>query len=401
MFTQILETMEQQSAAVLAEQENARALWFNEWAKFMRQAYHPGRAVIYTSFYAFPVELLAAFDVALFDFEIAGAMIGTTPLGVPTMLEAESRGCSMDMCSFHRLALGAFFQDYFPRPDLLLTTSYYCDQKGKANDIAARLCGAEPLLLDTPSSITTESVRYVESQLRHIAARVGEVAGQRLDEDRLKECIRSANRARRSHLKMLELLRHRPAPWGGSTLIGFSINSLMFTGRPEKERLNDAFIQHMEARMAGADLRPERHRVLWFAWLPAYPSNIFDTLKAHDVSIPMCETMRLYWDEIDEDSPFEGLALKCLKNPFVGPQNRRTEWAVEAVETYATDGAILFATPACRHSKSGYRLLQDALGRVGVPLLTLDVDISDPRGYSPEQIKTRLEGFIELLDQRG
>jgi benzoyl-CoA reductase/2-hydroxyglutaryl-CoA dehydratase subunit BcrC/BadD/HgdB len=38
--------------------------------------------------------------------------------------------------------------------------------------------------------------------------------------------------------------------------------------------------------------------------------------------------------------------------------------------------------------------------KLGVPFLTLDMDISDPRGYSPEQTRTRVEEFIEILDQR-
>jgi benzoyl-CoA reductase/2-hydroxyglutaryl-CoA dehydratase subunit BcrC/BadD/HgdB len=28
----------------------------------------------------------------------------------------------------------------------------------------------------------------------------------------------------------------------------------------------------------------------------------------------------------------------------------------------------------------------------------LDLDISDPRGYQPEQVRTRLEGFIEVME---
>ena len=38
--------------------------------------------------------------------------------------------------------------------------------------------------------------------------------------------------------------------------------------------------------------------------------------------------------------------------------------------------------------------------KLGAPLLTLDMDISDPRGYSPEQTRSRLEEFFEILDQR-
>jgi len=401
MFKTMLEMMQQQAETVLSERESAGSLWLSEWGKLFLKAYEPDRKVVYTSIYAFPMELVAAFDVVPFDFEIAAAMIASTENGVPTMREAEDRGYSMEVCSFHRAALGASFNGYFPAPDLLLTTSYYCDQKMKANEILSLLQGKESFLLSVPAEVTVDSVAYVEEQLRRIAGKLGEITGKNLDEDRLKEAVRSSNRARRSHLKILELLKHRPAPWGGSQLIGFSINAMMFVGTEVKERLNEAFLRRMEKKMETGRMSPERHRLYWFAWLPTYPSNLFDTLKENQVAVPLCETFRVHWDEIDEDHPFEGLALKCLKNPFVGPVARRTDGLDKVAEEYHIDGALLFATPACRHANGAYRLLKDTVARIGLPFLMLDMDISDPRGYSPEQTKTRLEGFIEVLSQRS
>jgi benzoyl-CoA reductase/2-hydroxyglutaryl-CoA dehydratase subunit BcrC/BadD/HgdB len=401
MYKKMLQVMEQQTGVALGENGSARVLWFNEWAKFMLRAFEPDRKVVYASLYAFPAEILAAFDVAPFDFELASGMIASTDMGVSLMTEAESRGYSLDMCSFHRLGVGASHKEHFPTPALLVTTSFYCDGKVKTNEILARMHGKESMLLYVPSEITKDSVRYVEKQLRQIAEKIGEVTGHRLDEDRLKEAVRSSNRARRSHLKLLDLLKHRPAPWGGNQLISYSINGLVFTGTEVKERLNEAFLREWEQRVETGDLRPERHRIFWFAWIPTYRCNLFETLKEHEVGIPLCETFRIYWDEIDEDNPFEGLALKCLKNPFIGPQTRRTAELDTVVQEYGIDGAILFATPACRQANSGYRLLQDSLAERGIPLLTLNMDISDPRGYSPEQTRTRVESFIEMLEQRN
>ena len=200
---------------------------------------------------------------------------------------------------------------------------------------------------------------------------------------------------------MLARLKHRPAPWGGRELISFSINSLWLAGHDIKERLNNLFLREMEQRIASDEIEPERHRLYWFAWLPTYPSNLFDTLKEQRVGVPLCETFRVFWDEIDEENPFEGLALKCLKNPFVGAAARRTEDFETVAQEYGIDAALLFATPSCRHANAAHRILRDRFMRLGVPLLTLDMDISDPRGYSPEATRARLEEFIEVLDQRG
>lgn len=215
----------------------------------------------------------------------------------------------------------------------------------------------------------------------------------------MKEVVRSSNRARESRLKLMELLKHSPAPWGGGQLIGYSINGHLFFGTEVMERLNDAYIRELESRIETERLAPERHRLYWFAWLPVYPCNLFDTLKEHEVSVPICETLRVHWDEIDEDNPFEGLALKCLNNLFIGPAKRRTDGLATIIDEFNLDGALLFATPACRHANATYRLLKDEAAKHGLPFLLLDMDISDPRGYSEEQIKTRVEGFVEVLDK--
>ncbi len=400
MFKTMLQMMVEQADTALAQKESPGWLWIREWGNLFLRAYEPDRKVVYTGVYSFPTELLSAFDVAPFDFELASSMLSSTEAGVPTMKEAEERGYAMDVCSFHRGALGAAFNEYFPKPEILLTTSYYCDQKAKTNEILALLQGKESFLLYVPSEICKESVAYVERQLREVAARLGEITGEKLDEDRLKEAVRNSNRARRSHLHLLERLKHRPVPWGGGQLIAFSINGPMFNGTETKERLNQAFLNKIDQRIETGNLKPEKRRVYWFAWLPTYASNLFAVLARNEVTVPLCETFRVFWDEIDEDRPFEGLALKCLQNPFVGPVTRRTEGLERIVEEYDIDGALLFATPACRHANAAYRHLKESLEKLGVPFLLLDMDISDPRGYSPEQIRTRVEGFIELMDQR-
>ncbi len=401
MYREMLEMVAERTASVLAEKEVPSMLYRNAWADLFLKAYEPGRRVVYTSVYAFPMELLAAFDVVPFDFEVAGAMMSNIGPGLEMMKAAEDRGYAMDVCSFHRCSLGATFNGHFPVPDLLLTTSYYCDQKAKTNELLSRFHGREQFLLYAPWEITRDSVRYVETQLRQIADKLGEITGEKLDEDRLKETVRSSNRARKSHLRLLDTLKHCPAPYGGADLIGFSINGLMFTGTEVKERLNQAYLRYMERAIRENPVGSERHRVYWFAWLPVYDAGLFETLAEMGVRIPICETFRVFWDEIDEDRPFEGLALKCLKNPFVGTAERRLQGLEAITEQYSLDGAVLFATPACRHANSAWRILKDRCAGEGLPFLLLDMDISDPRGYSKEQMKVRVEGFVELMAQRA
>jgi benzoyl-CoA reductase/2-hydroxyglutaryl-CoA dehydratase subunit BcrC/BadD/HgdB len=401
MFKAMLENMTQLMETGLKEKKRFQTMWYKEWFSLFLKAYEPDSKVIYTSIYAFPMEILAAFDVVPFDFELAGALRSTMGQGVPLMIEAEERGYSQDMCAFHRASLGGYFKNYLPGPDLLTTTSYYCDGKGKTNDILSFLWKKESFFLDVPHEITKDSVRYVEKQLMESARKIGEVAGQRLDMDRLKEAIRSSNRSRSLQLEILDLLKTKPVPMNPRDMIGYSLHGNLFCGSPVKEMLDKQLIDEIRDKMAKGISRPEKHRIFWFAWLPTYQANVFDILKNRQVSIPLCETFRVFWDEIDEDKPFEGLALKCLRNPFIGPVGRRTGSMKNVVEEYGIDGALLFATPACRHSNSAHMLLKDTFAELDIPFLMLDMDISDTRGYQPEQLKTRLEGFIEVMDGKS
>lgn len=400
MLTNLLQAMKEHTETAFQNTGAPLSLWYSEWARLLLSAYEPGSRVVYTSAYAFPMEILAAFDVVPFDFELTSGIVGAMRMAVPPMEEAEGRGFSTDVCSFHRTALGASYLDEFPKPAILVTTSYYCDGKAKTSEVLAMHHGRESLLLQVPAAVSKDSVRYVATQLREIAIRIGEVVGQSFDEDRLREAVRSSNKARESHQVMLELLKHRPAPWGGSELISFSINSLLFSGTEVKERLNNAFATEMTHKIRCGEIQPERHRIYWLAWLPTYRSNLFETLAEHGVSIPLCETFRLHSDAIDESNPFEGLALRCLRDRFVGPGSRRTEGLERIMDGHHLEAVLLFATPACRHSKTAYPLLKDASARCGRPFLMLDMDIGDPRTYSPGQTRSRLEAFVELLEQR-
>jgi len=184
-------------------------------------------------------------------------------------------------------------------------------------------------------------------------------------------------------------------------MIGFSLHGNLFSGTKVKEMLEEQLLHDIREKGAKKALAPEKHRIFWFAWFPVYQENIFETFKSHHVGIPLCETFRIWWDEIDESRPFEGLALKCLKNPFVGPVSRRTRDMEKVVGEYGIDGAIHFSTPACRHANTACGLMKKTFDRLGLPFLVLDADISDARSSRPEQIKTRIEAFIEVMEAAG
>ena len=54
----------------------------------------------------------------------------------------------------------------------------------------------------------------------------------------------------------------------------------------------------------------------------------------------------------------------------------------------------------CKQSSGGVMLLREEIRKLGVPVLILDGDALDRRNSHDGQIRTRLEAFLEMLDQQ-
>ncbi len=371
-------------------------------ASIFLDAFKDDAKVIWTSYYSFPMELLAAFDVAPFDFEIAANLLPmfNADGAVEIMNRAEEAGYSTDICSYHRLAAACSMLGYMPKADLLLSSTYFCDGKSKVNRTLADHYGKEAISLDIPNKISKDSVDYVAGQLRRIAGKIEEVTGQRFDLDRLRECIRVSNRARRAYGQLADMQKVTPYPYIGVPVVNMSIFGNMLAGREIQEQIYLEMVDESRKKIMEGKSAPEKYRVLWLAWFPVQPTNINQIFRKNGVTIVMGELARNYWGEMDESLPFESLALWSLKNPYVGTIEQRLKGIKEMVDEYNLDGVVHFSTDACRHSCAAQKLIGDVLKERNIPYLVLDGDMSDKRKYSADRTQLLLENFIEVMAGR-
>lgn len=387
----------------LEERPRGFDLFFKELSSFNLRAFDEDVNTVYVSGYGFPMELLWAFHVVPFDFEIAcnNLPMATSGNGSSIMITAENEGYSRDLCSFHRIAIGCMLQGMLPRGDLYITSSIWCHGKAKTNEILANSEGKESVLFDVPNEISTSSLQYVATQLKEIASRLETITGKKLDPDRLKESIRWSNRARSSWKEVLDLMKTKPCPWDGVRACLLALAGALLWGTPVRDEINQMLIQEMKERIKTGKLFPESYRVLWFPWVPVQTTNIFTTLKENQASVVMAEVAGIWWSELDESNPFEALALKALQNLHVGMAEGRVKALVALAEEYDVDGAIHFSTPACHHENASFRLISDAMKEKGLPTIDLDGDMTDERNYSPERTMAILTSFIEILRGKG
>jgi benzoyl-CoA reductase/2-hydroxyglutaryl-CoA dehydratase subunit BcrC/BadD/HgdB len=374
-------------------------LYVHRMLQGLTKAFDPEAKIVYVSNYSFPAELLWAFDVVNFDYEIAcnnlpQAIMGS---GSELMIACEEQGFSRDICSFHRMELGFSAQDANPRGDLYICSSYYCHGKAKAHEAAARREGAPHYFFEAPTRRTESARVYVETQLREIAEILERLTGKQLDMGRFKECIRMSNRARANLVEINELMKLKPCPWEAKKAALLALGGAVFWGSPVLVEVTDRLKEEIQERAASGATRPERFRVLWSPWYPVQPTVIPAFMRDNQISMVMAETADIWRPALDENHPFESLAQMVLDNYMLRTTQERAERLTTLAGEYQVDGLVHFGTVACYHENTAFRVIADAMARQGLPVLDLDGDMTDERNYSEQRTTGKLEAFLEIM----
>jgi benzoyl-CoA reductase/2-hydroxyglutaryl-CoA dehydratase subunit BcrC/BadD/HgdB len=301
----------------------------------------------------------------------------------------------------HRLALGAALLDQLPRPDLLVSSSHYCDGKAKVNEFMAERYGVEYLLVDMPMEDTPAARAYLESQLREIYARLADLAGMPADQGLLAGPLRAFKDMTAAMSRFNELRKGTPSPLlPGNRGFSFSFMGSLLYGTPAAEEIYRRLEQEFLAAQREGAVPAETLRFLWLMASPTYDVSIFPFLEARGGRIVMEEFSHCYWEPVDEGSPLAAIARRMLSNPFMGPVERRAETAAALARQYRVDAALHFGHLPCRQSNGALQVIKDRLGAQGVRLVNLEADLSDPSNFPRERIEDQLLAVWEILQSR-
>jgi len=397
MLQRLYERLERVLAWRLRKRSSARDRLLYEMVRLGLEAFEGERPVVWATVYALPMEIIAAFGFLPFCHEFVSATFASLGRGTEVLGEAEERGFSRDSCSYQRGGLGAGLAGYLPRPVAMVGTTNICDGVAKVYETMGRYYGLEPILLQPPYGDSPRDVEYLAAQLRDLVGRLEECTGQRLDQARFENVVHNANETRALMLRVNELRRAVPAPWHGRDAFEFTFLAYLIWGTESLTEIYRELIVELEARIREpAD--QERYRILWLHAIPYHRTNLFDLLEEHRARIVFDELGAVYWERIDERTPWHSMAERMLHHPGHGSITTRVRRACRLAQEYRVDGALHFTHWGCRQGYGGVRPIKDALADIGVPMLSLDGDGVDDRNYAPGQEKTRVEAFLEMLD---
>ncbi len=401
-FRGALEQMRGRKAPIAATEASRRRSQLV--TSILLSSYDPEAVVAWRSSLA-PSEMFFALGVVPFFIESVSSVLSSAQAYYDPLDVSAARHYSKDCCTFMRTVVGSMELDLLPTPDFLVGMNFYCDVEPKVADVAASHYGKPHFLIEIPSGgDERERIEYLAGQIERTMRAMAESMGRPVDMDQLARVIERSNRARAHFLEAMRLRRSIPSPIRGREMID---NAAIIANTWGTEGIVEIYRQLADeirerVRQGMPAVEGERFRILWRHLRPYFDDEVFDYLELEKKAVVVYEEINhVYWDEMDPADPFRSLARKVLSNPSIGPMRRWVEKTVQVAKEFRIDGIIAVNQWGCRYLDSPSQYTKTVLRSEGIPALVLDLDLIDRRNYSEGQARTRIDAFVELLENRG
>lgn len=381
---------------------NPRKKYALETARLGSRLYSGNSTVAWCGL-AVPFNLLNVMGITSCFVEFVGAVLAATGTADPFLEEAEQAGFVGDTCGYHRTVIGAARKNIMPEPDFLIATTCPCSGGIAIMENLADLFNKDLFVLNVPQEDSEQNVAYLTDQIRDMVEFVTRHTGEPLDEGKLHQAVENTNRARNIMEDVYQLAQNVPSPTDGRLLTNFGLVMPLFCGTEAAVEIAQAYKDEFTARVDNgiSGVPDEKLRLLWIQNRIQFNNPLVELLeKEYRANIVSDELNDIFWDPIDPQDPYPGMARRAIAIPLNGSIQRRIGHLQKLARAYSLDGAINPCNWGCRQGTGARGLISDGLKEIGVPVLNLEVDCVDKRNFAEGQLRTRVEAFIEMLESR-
>ncbi len=359
-----------------------------------------------------PVEPLYAAGIIPIYPENHGALCGATRMGPKLSERIEPLGYSRDLCSYARCDIScAIHSDGpiggLPKPDLLVCCNNICGTVTKWYEVLARHFRVPLVMIDTPflhdGTLPEHARKYVRDQFDDLIVAIEGVTRKSFSERRLLRSMELSLQGIQAWQRILSYCEHKPAPI--SCFDAFAHMAPIVTLRGTRWAIG--YYRHLEKEIAqrvekGFGAVPEeRYRLLWDnipIWFDI--RNLFKHLANRGASL-VADTYTSAWalEGFDADRSLGSLAEAYARVWLnIGLEPRFNQIAAMA-KRFKVAGVVMHSNRSCKPYSFGQldirRLIREKLG---LPCLLVEADMTDSRSYSPEQVRARLDAFLETIE---
>ena len=364
-----------------------------------------------------PAELLRAMGFLVYFPENHGAMLGATRMASETIPAANAIGYSPEVCSYLTSDVGAFLQDRtplrdayegitsVPKPDVLVYNTNQCrdvqDWFAWYGDHWSRpVLGIE--CYRSVGDVADVHVAGIAGQIEALVVPLEEIAGAKLDLDRLREAVRLSRVCSDLWKEVLDTAATRPSPL---TFFDSTIHmapAVVMRGTQTAIDYYRELLQELKTRVADgvAAVADEQYRLYWEG-MPIW-GRLRD-LATQFLELRACVVASTYanswiFTALDPDDPFRSMARAYTELFIVRSDPYKERYLAEMVRAFGVDGIVFHDAKTCPYNTNcRHGMPQRLQERLGIPSITIAGDLNDLRCYSDEQARTQIEAFVEQL----
>lgn len=359
-------------------------------------------------------EIYAAMDLPWYMLMSFPFLSISSPSTRDDIVQSERMGIAADLCTAIKLSIYYVETGMMPPPTAVIGMITPCDAVPMFHQIVARnkdWRDVPTFSCDAPYFEDERSVDYYAGELKRMVSFLEEHTGRRLDMDRLREVIEESNKQYELWAEYNELRRAVPCPhgWGLGGTQCWAVAQFFMVGDPRGTAWFRDMVAHAEQRVreGRGGVPNERIRLFWFDIRP--PGWIFEFFpwleEEWGVNIVMDMFAYAPYTLIDtssEEAMFKGLAKRgMLDAPMIrqarGVADNFLTDIVRVVKDYKVDCVIYPGHMGHKDGSASIGLMREVCREIGVPFLTIGVDIFDQGYTSVDEIKRRVAEFFTTM----
>ena len=358
----------------------------------------------------FPMELAETFDLKVVYPENQAAGISAKKGGERLCKHAEEMGYDNDICGYERISLayaaGAVADEKpMPQPDFMLCCNNICNTMTVWYENIARMHNIPLVMIDVPFNNTVETtqeqVDYMKAQFWDAIEQLEKISGKKFDQKKFDEACKNANRSAQGWLKVCSYLQYKPSPMAGFDMFNHMADIVTARCKPETGAAFEELAAELEEQVKDGTSTwsyDENYRIM-FEGIPCWPvlRTLFEPLKArgmNTVAVVYGPAFGFVYNNMDE------MARAYCKAPNSVCLETGVKWREDLCRENKVDGILVHYNRSCK-PWSGYMPEMERRWRkeLGIPVVSFDGDQADPRNFSEEQYRTRVDGLFEIMEE--
>ena len=360
---------------------------------------HPEKSAMCSLFV--PGEPMTAAGITPYSVEALSCFLAGTHIEKIFLDKTDELGIPETMCSFHRVFLGAAESQLMPQPKFLIYTNLACDGNMMTFPYLKNKYAIPSFFIDVPYEKTKDSVHMVAQSLKEMTVFLQDVAHKTITEDALRQAVISQNQSSADYRRHLSLLQHASLTTHMTSDMYGIFMARILAGSDATAKYTRKLVKDAQdaVKNAASDKRPLR--IAWVHLMPFMQPSLRDLFNFSDrlvftASDIVYDGFRI----VDPADPYEAMAKKLVCSSFNGDSKARIDCARKMVRETNAEGVIVFTHWGCKTTIGASGLIRDALEADGIPVLVLDGDGCNPANSSDGQLVTRVEAFLEMLEEK-